>query len=468
VESLDRRYLEFASRTAAVFSRHPELESLRYFIFRDLVTHPRSYGFRERAKGWMRPFLRRQRSAGLGQKGEILVWIEGQRGILRDTLLPVEQVLSRREAAVRVVSFNGPDGLPRETITFEHPAAWRTPLWAKQAWDELGQVEPALRTSGHERSFLYASANTQSLLNELYRVLDEIQPHLVVAASTQLTGGSALMTAARKRGIRTILVQHGLLQPFYVPLTADIMCTWGRLSSDSLARLDVDVQRLLPLGSPRHDAMAPSSEGMARRVLLESLHLENKPTIVFFSNGNDLLRNGSAPRECAVWLEAVARDHHSRLNIVVRLHPNEDGSLYRYCPHLMITKDRPDFATLLDGCDAVVSLCSTALYEGLLYRKPIWQLAAPGWPDLAENWKQGLARRVVSEEALCQSVEALISGREPELQGDDLVKDVFNNHGRAAEVVADFLQSQIPGKSVWGSGTAPFSLPQARCGSVGV
>lgn len=442
-ESLDQRYLEFTARTTEVFGLYPQLEPLRYFIFRDLLIQPRACGFQENAKRWVRPLVRRQRTVGLGQKAEILIWIEGERGIIRDTLLPVVRELTRRGERVQLVSFNGPDHLPDGTVTFRSPAACRAPGWAKHAWDALSQTVPELGESRLKRSFLYACANNHSLLNELDHVLKAIEPRVVVTASTQLTGGSAAVAAARNRGLRTILLQHGLLQPFYVPLSADVMCTWGQLSSSTLARLGIDVQRLPPLGSPRHDAMSPTKNGIGRQVLLRSLALEDKLTIVFFSNGNDLLRNGSAPLDCAKWIEAVAREYRSRLNVIVRLHPNEDGSLYRDCPNLVVTKNRPDFAPLLDGCDCVLSLCSTALYEALLYRKPIWQLAAPGWPDLAENWKQGVAQRVASEDELRERVERLLDSRDPLDQDSGLVERVFNNHGRATQTVADLLVSQI-------------------------
>jgi hypothetical protein len=43
------------------------------------------------------------------------------------------------------------------------------------------------------------------------------------------------------------------------------------------------------------------------------------------------------------------------VNVVVRLHPNEDGSLYRNCSHLTITKGSPDLAVMLEGSDWVGS-----------------------------------------------------------------------------------------------------------------
>jgi hypothetical protein len=188
--------------------------------------------------------------------------------------------------------------------------------------------------------------------------------------------------------------------------------------------------------------MHSADRGKARNNLLHEFSLEDKPTLVFFSNGNDLARNGSAPSECARWLEVVAEQYAGQVNVIVRLHPNEDGALYRKCPSLVMTKHRPGLGQLLDGCDCIASLCSTAMLDALLYHKPVWQFYADGWPPLADNWRQGLATRIGSRVEFAQAVERLIeSGGQP-CSANGVLERVFSNHGRATQAVADFLVSE--------------------------
>ncbi|MGQ0811342.1 MAG: hypothetical protein ACT4OO_08980 [Nitrospiraceae bacterium] len=441
-DSLDQRYLEFTAKTSDVFARFPQIEPLRHFIFKDLLIQPRPLGVREAVKHWFAPLVRREQTTGVLQKGKILIWIESARDIMRDTLMPVFLELTKRGEHVRLVSFNGPGDLPGSTLRFRYPAACFAPHWARQAWDALCEADQQFGDRSLAQSFYYACANVQSLLDEMKRVLHAVTPHVVVTASTQLVGGSAMLVAARLSGIRSLLLQHGLLQPFHLPIVADVMCTWGQSSNDTLARLGIERNRVRALGSPRHDDMGPSTNGAARPALLQRLSLKDTFTLAFFSNGNDLLRNGRAPFECARWLEVIAKRFKSRVNVIVRLHPNEDGSLYRNCPHLVITKDRPELGLLLDGCDCVASLCSTALHEALLYHKPAWQLSADGWPDLAENWKHGLAKRISSESELSEMVEHVVNEGIQERPMNDMVDGVFINHGRATHAVADFVISQ--------------------------
>jgi hypothetical protein len=441
-ESLDQRYLEFADKTAGVFRRFPEIEPLRYFVFREVFVQPRSPGLGETAKHWVRPFLRSGRTSEV-RRATVSMWVEGGRGIIRDTLMPVFRELRRHEIGVQLVSFDGPQGLPDQTVHFHYPAASWAPRWAGEAWDSLCDVEPKMRTPGLRRSFLYACADLASLLAEMDRVLEAMRPRLVVTASTQMIGGSALCVSARRHRIRTVLLQHGIVQPFYTPVTADMMVTWGRSSSDTLERLGIEGRRLIALGSPRHDSMGTSRTGTAKQAVVQALSLKEGRIFVFFSNGNDLLRNGAAPRESARWLNTLAERFRDRLHVIVRLHPNEDGSLYRGYERLVITKTRPTFEELMDGCDFVGSLCSTAMYEALLYRKPVWQFYADGWPDLADNWKSGLASRIASEEELLEVVDRILSEDAPAPGMIEDLQAVFVNHGRAAAAVTNFILSQL-------------------------
>jgi hypothetical protein len=256
-------------------------------------------------------------------------------------------------------------------------------------------------------------------------------------------GGAALTVAARGTNALTLLLQHGILQPFYIPILADQMLTWGETSNQVLSRLGVSADRFTALGSPAHDTMFPSADNESKHRMLTFVGLSQRPTIVFFSNGNDLVRNGNAPAECARWLEEVAAEFDSQINVVVRLHPNEDGSLYDDCPNLHIVKNAPDIQTTLNGCDCAASLCSTVLYEALLYNKPVWQFHADDWPDLADNWRQHLAERIASKRQLIDAVRRLVSKEPPTFALSRPIDDVFLNHGHATQAIADFVELKL-------------------------
>ena len=442
-QSLDDRYLDFTARTKSIFTRFPQIEPLRHFIFRELLVKRKTIGWIDYAKHWIRPLSRRSFTNGAFDPADVLIWVETSRETISGALLPVYLALVSRGIKVRLVSYGGPKNLPSSALRFQFPARALRPVWAEDAWEELCQVFDELRIRPLSQSFFHACSNSQGLLDELNRVLDAIAPKIMLNAATQFFGGSGLAVAARTRGTLTLLLQHGILQPVYIPLLTDYMLTWGESSNETLLRFGAPPERLLALGSPRHDSMGTSGGAEARDTLLRSLSLPNKPTIVFFSNGNDLVRNGSGAVECAEWLEATARKYHDRVNVVVRLHPNENGSLYKHCPSLRITQGTLDLETTLWGCDAVGSICSTVLYEGLLYNKPIWHFHADGWRDLADNWKSGLAERISSQKNLNEVIERLLSTGSGKFIDESSKSHVFANHGQATQAIADFIQNRL-------------------------
>src|SRR2546429_8932121 len=57
--SLDKRYLEFSTKSQAAFSAYPQLEPLRLFVFKELLVRRRTDGWWQHAAHWLRPLRRR-------------------------------------------------------------------------------------------------------------------------------------------------------------------------------------------------------------------------------------------------------------------------------------------------------------------------------------------------------------------------------------------------------------------------
>jgi len=289
----------------------------------------------------------------------------------------------------------------------------------------------------------------QGQYDEMHRVLEAATPKVVLCASTTQVGGAALVVAARHQSISALVLQHGMLGSGYLPLMTDSLLIWGPSSEEIMVSYGVPRARLLTVGSPRHDSMRPSGSGQARATLLQALRLPERPTFVFFSQGDDVVATGDAPVECARWLEETAAEYGNALNVVVRLHPNEDGALYRRCPHLTVMSKAVGLEIALDGCDWVGSIYSTVLYDALLYGKQALQFCADHWaPFPTHNWRQGLALRVSSQRHLSEIVGQMLSQGAARGVDEALVARVFANHGRATQAVADVVVSRLRPPSV--------------------
>ena len=226
------------------------------------------------------------------------------------------------------------------------------------------------------------------------------------------------------------------------------MAVWGTVSCDQLQNLDVPADRLVILGSPRHDNFPAPLPPDVRGQFQRALGLRDLPTLVFFSNGNDIWRNSrQAVEGCAAWLNTAATQLADRMEFVVRLHPNEDGSLYTRSPHLHVFKNECDLATTLGAADVCAALCSTALLDTMLYHKPVLQFYADGWPDLADNWRRGMSKRIAGGDEL---IEFLSKGLENQSYWQSLVDQqtgltdtVFAHHGHSQELVTRHLIEQV-------------------------
>lgn len=433
---LDTRYLEFRDRTAGVFASFPQLEPLRHLIFKELWVKGSGASKREWLRYWGRRLLRRVRRRGPLQKADVLFVLEGRRAVGREMVLPLWEACRRRGVRAQLVALNVPSDLPADTHHLRGVPSEALPAWVDAAWQALSSVLPALDDNTLRRAFRMASASAAGKLRLAQEVLAQVDPGVVVVIANSMSGEVAFSTQARLEGRTTVQLQHGVPQAFYTPVLEEVMLTWGESSNLILQRLGVPAAKLRPVGSPRHDRFQPVPDARPRFCRL--LRLPDRPTLVFFSNGNDLVRNGRAPAESAAWLEAAAAAF-PQVNVVARLHPNEDGSLFRQTPHVCVTKFELDLVTTFSAADIISSVCSTAMYEALLFDKPVWQFHADSWPPLEDNWKHGLADRVGSVEELKCKLGRWLETPEPRERWAQLAHRVFVNRGRAAAAAADCI-----------------------------
>ena len=110
--SLEERYREFHANSGPTFAQYPQVEPLRFFVFKHLLVQGRADGWQDRAKRWLRPVLKRARTRLADRRVDVLVWVETHREVIRDALVPVYHELVARGIATELVSYEGPPDLP--------------------------------------------------------------------------------------------------------------------------------------------------------------------------------------------------------------------------------------------------------------------------------------------------------------------------------------------------------------------
>lgn len=450
IPTLDERWLEFARRTQPVFAAHPDLIPLRQAVFKSFVEQRTTLSTRQRLKQSAKVALRQQHSKGGLSPVDIVFWLDSSREVLTEALLPVVNEVTAagvRAALIATPAVSRQIEVSPPPIRFQSPYQWQPSRRWRAGWQALRDVFPNDLCEESFSAFCDLASAVASTVQEVKRLLSKLRPRLLVLASDHLPPGSSACIAAQELGIETVVLLHGAVSPYNVPVNADRMLVWGAVSFDQMAQMGVPANKLIRVGSPRHDNFpAPVSSG-ALAHFRQTLGLRNLPCLVFFSNGNDIRRNSRAAVEgCVQWLNEAAANLPDQLEFVVRLHPNEDGSLYTNSPHLRVIKQEFDLATTISAANICAALCSTTLIDALLYNRPVLQFYADGWPDLADNWRRGLSLRVADS---AQLTAFLLSGadrwRELAEQQAGQLGEVFANRGHARKAVASNLVETIRG-----------------------
>lgn len=455
-KTLDERWLEFARLTAPVVREHPHLAPVRQPFYKLQFEQGYQAGFGERAKDLLRIGMYRDSSRIPEGASDVVFWLHGSREPEIEAVIPLwQRAQAMQLRAVVVVPSQLLDGLSlpaSNTVAFSAPQRYGKPGKWKRVYDDLVAVLPEMANSSAKQLLAGLGRQEDSYEREIEKIFASLKPKLLVLPVDQFMPGGSACVVARRVGIRSLVLLHGAVSAYNAPLTADTMAVWGEVSKEQMRGLGVPEENLKILGSPRHDVPAHRDDPTAKQRLQQKFGFDSMRILTFFSNGNDPYRNSrTAIEECARWLMLAADKLKNRYHILVRLHPNEDGSLYAGCQGLRVFKDDCDLGTTLAGSDIVAALCSTVLAEAVLYEKPVLQFYAEGWPDLADNWRRGLALRVQSSDDLTSTLVRL--NDEPErvalvTKQQRLRSELFANVGCATEAVARHIYQEC---ATWGS-----------------
>ena len=437
--SLDVNYLTFCNATEKVFRKYPYLEPLRQYMFKDLLVKNIYVNVFQLIKRKLNTYIRTKSTAIEGKSADIVIFVETDREVILENLIPLYNKFQKNGISVLILAYHS--SISEEHIKLVIPFVQSDLQSFESAYHELITSIGIKNNRRLYKSLMSMYNHSQTLINEIQRVLKILAPKIVLYGMHNSIVGAGLSIVCKKLDIKDIVIQHGLLQPFYLPLTPSLMITWGRSSNKTLSNLGISQKQYRALGSPRWDHISIIDSKSDRYKILNKFKLDDKPLFVFFSNGNDLYRNGEAPIDCAMWLEQARHAFKNKINILVKLHPNEKGELYQ-TTKLITFKNEIDYKAVLNGCDLVGSLCSTAMAEAILFEKPVWQFYSDDWHELSDQYKYGFALRISSQKKLNKHINAFLNN--PKKYYPNIGKeDVYQNHGSSINEIYNFVSNQL-------------------------
>src|SRR5262249_9519225 len=194
---------------------------------------------------------------------------------------------------------------------------------------DLSHVPPPLLRDPVTHNVLSALVAEEAAL----RALDAIQPTALVVTSNRRHAERALALAARARRIPCVLFPGTLLYSrdpsnrFDVGERIVVMGEYlrERLTAERIA----EPQRISVVGDPRSDAARRVPSARLRDEITRELGLApDRPLLVFVSKIVSLLFS-AAEKEAFYRTMARALEHLPAVNVVVKIHPNEDETLVR-------------------------------------------------------------------------------------------------------------------------------------------
>ena len=92
----DEKYLEFRDKTIKIFEEYPQIEPLRYYIFRELLNEGHKVSCLNFVKMIVKSFVNSKYNP-IPDKAEIIIWIEKPIHVVLETLLPIYEKLQTKK-----------------------------------------------------------------------------------------------------------------------------------------------------------------------------------------------------------------------------------------------------------------------------------------------------------------------------------------------------------------------------------
>jgi hypothetical protein len=257
----------------------------------------------------------------------------------------------------------------------------------RPAWSALARNPPEMRLDGTDvaeraihrlrplaqRSMPYLAPEASAIDS----FLDAVSPQAIAIASDQHRIGRLTVSSARQRGVKTVVLQHGMPQARigYLPVVADAVAAWSEASRSWFVNAGTDEGSVVVTGNPRTDGLGQLG-----------LRADRRQCVLLVLSPNDAETNRSLVR---TGLDALTRLPAARLTI--KLHPGQgDWRFVRRLVSSHAERSRVEvrrhelLGPLLEAASVVVLNRSSVALEALAALRPVIVVRVGDAPTTAE------------------------------------------------------------------------------------
>lgn len=282
-------------------------------------------------------------------------------------------------------------------------------------------------------------------LSRLYHLWE---PNCVLSTSNLWPFDCAVFTEARRLGIPSFVIQHGVTNHYWWPFVGTKMFLWGRSFENELLKLGAPSQQLAIGGMPASDQifLRHASDAFTQSATSEF-------SVVILSQPQALDTYPGLYANYKVLIEAAVAATPS-VRWTVKLHKIEDGSFYQNMldgrfPNFSILPKSTTLETAVTRADVACTLFSTAGLEAMMMRRPLVVFdVEPMIYDYAWWPKFGGGIFVPTAEGMLAFIKQASASRhflaELVAKQNKFLAENFANPGRAADAILDMI-SEIAG-----------------------
>ncbi len=268
---------------------------------------------------------------------------------------------------------------------------------------------PVLRRASFRAWLLRHSLRTAAAAHALPRLYDAWPATVLVTASDTGFWGRCATLEAKRRGIATLTLQHGMMADAagYVPVVSDRFGAWGEAGARWLRERGVPAEKIAVVGAPR----LPDPDSAPRRdrtALAAGLAIDPARRWVMLATNPISLGKNAAMLEVA---RAGVRAWEAKAILVLKLHPSEDPAAYRAIlgsdPNVvLVPHGEAPLYDLLGAVDAVLTFHSSVGLEGMLFDRPIVSLEPFGEENPLSYGREGAAAVARGADELARALAA--------------------------------------------------------------
>lgn len=240
-------------------------------------------------------------------------------------------------------------------------------------------------------------SNRRSRLWLYEKLLERVDPGIVVVVVSYGEQKSLLIEACQKKGIPTVELQHGVIYPDHLAYNfsgdrtkrvfPDYLLVWGEFWKNN-AEFPIPDKRVIPVGYP---------------------YLEQRRKLYTGNNSTDQLlfiSQGTIGEQLSKFALEVHQHPEIDYDVVYKLHPGEYDRWREEYPWLVdanfevIDQSDPPLYQLFAGSSAQIGVGSTAVYEGLAFDLETFVYDCSGRDVLQSLISDGAATLVQSADEL--------------------------------------------------------------------